>query len=98
MPPKRRVSDRRARSNANGQRRDDDRNMVRPNLASVDPRALLGAGAFVVGSRVRILGNGLHAGESATVEQQPGGVIPSAVVRTDSGHTRRVRTIDLEAI
>jgi len=28
----------------------------------------------------------------------PGGVIPSALVRTEGGRTRRVRTIDLEKI
>ena len=37
-------------------------------------------------------------GEAAVVESLPGGVIPSALVRTEGGRTRRVRTIDLEKI
>ena len=28
----------------------------------------------------------------------PGGLIPSALVRTEAGRTRRVRTIDLEPV
>ena len=71
---------------------------VRPNMATVNPQARLGAGAFVVGSRVLILGTGLYSGEAATVEALPGGVIPAALVRTDGGQTRRVRTIDLEPL
>jgi hypothetical protein len=47
---------------------------------------------------VRILGDGLYAGEAATVEAAASGIIPSALVRTDAGHVRRVRTIDLEAV
>ena len=37
-------------------------------------------------------------GEEAVVESIPGGVIPSVLVRTAAGRTRRVRTIDLEAL
>ena len=47
---------------------------------------------------MRIVGGGLYTGEIAIVESVPGGVIPSALVRTEAGRTRRVRTIDLEPI
>jgi hypothetical protein len=53
---------------------------------------------FVIGDRVRIIGSGLYSGEAALVESLPGGVIPSALVRTEAGRTRRVRTIDLERL
>jgi hypothetical protein len=46
------------------------------------------------GSRVQIA-SGLYAGEIAIVESVVGGVIPAAVVRTEAGRTRRVRTVDL---
>lgn len=46
------------------------------------------------GDRV-VIGSGLGAGELATVESVVGGVIPAALVRTDAGLARRVRTIDL---
>ena len=49
------------------------------------------------GSRV-IIGSGLGAGEIATVESVIGGVIPAALVRTDAGMARRVRTIDLTPV
>lgn len=62
------------------------------NLAAVAGRASIG-----LGDRVRIL-SGLYAGESAIVESVAGGVIPAAMVRTESGRTRRSRTIDLEPI
>ena len=45
--------------------------------------------------RVSIQGTGLYVGEVAVVESIAGGVIPAANVRTESGRTRRVRTIDL---
>src|SRR5918999_653436 len=74
-----------------------ERERDRPNLATVNPEARLGRGSFAVGARVRILGDGLYAGEAATVEAAGGGgVIPSVLVRTDAGRVRRVRTIDLE--
>jgi hypothetical protein len=50
--------------------------------------------AISVGTRARIA-SGLYAGEIATVESIVGGVIPAALVRTEAGRTRRVRTIDL---
>jgi hypothetical protein len=47
---------------------------------------------------VRIAGTGLYAGEAAVIERMSGGVIPTALVRTEAGRTRQVRTIDLEPI
>jgi hypothetical protein len=51
-----------------------------------------------VGDRVRIAGTGLYSGEIATIERLTTGAIPSAVVRTEAGRTRQVRTIDLEPV
>ena len=64
---------------------------------SIDLTALAGRASVAPGARVRIL-SGLYAGEIATVEAMAGGVIPAAVVRTETGRTRRARTIDLEPI
>jgi hypothetical protein len=72
--------------------------MVRPNLASIDVTAIAGRTGLKVGSKVLINGTGLYAGEEATIERLVAGVIPAATVRTGSGHTRSVRTIDLEPI
>ena len=47
-----------------------------------------------LGGRVQIA-SGLYAGEIAIIESVVGGVIPAAVVRTEAGRSRRVRTIDL---
>lgn len=47
---------------------------------------------------MRITGSGLFSGELATIDRLTAGVIPSAVVRTDAGRTRQVRTIDLEPV
>jgi hypothetical protein len=47
---------------------------------------------------VRITGTGLYSGELATIEKLASGAIPSAVVRTEAGRTRQVRTIDLEPV
>jgi hypothetical protein len=64
----------------------------------IDLTAGAGRAGVKVGDRVRIVGAGLYSGEIAVVESQPNGVIPSALVRTEAGRTRRVRTIDLEPI
>ncbi len=72
--------------------------MVRPNLVAIDLTAGLGRQNLKVGGRVRISGSGLYAGEEAIIERLVAGVIPAATVRTDSGGTRRVRTIDLDPI
>ena len=70
----------------------------RASLAVIDTTARLGRQGIVAGSRVTILGNGLYAGEIAVVERLVAGVIPAAVVRTEGGRTRQVRTVDLEPV
>lgn len=71
---------------------------VRPTVVSINLNAGAGQVGFSVGDKVRIVGTGLYSGEAAVIESFAGGVIPSAVVRTEAGRTRRVRTIDLERI
>jgi hypothetical protein len=66
------------------------------SVVSIDTTARTGRAGVVVGSRVRILGSGLYAGELAIVERLVSGPIPAAVVRTDAGRTRQARTVDLE--
>jgi hypothetical protein len=70
----------------------------RPQVATIDLSAQQGRTGLAIGSRVRIIGTGLYAGEPAIIERFAGGVIPAAHVRTESGKTRQVRTIDLEPI
>lgn len=72
-----------------------DQSIERPNLATINLAAGAGRGGFSVGDKVRIEGSGLFAGEVVTIERLSGGVIPSALVRTASGSSRQVRTIDL---
>jgi hypothetical protein len=74
----------------------DDAPYVRPTVAIIDVNAGKGRAGFSVGTRVRITGSGLYSGEFAVIERLANGVIPSAVVRTEAGKTRQVRTIDLE--
>ena len=69
---------------------------VPTTVVSIDMTAIKGRAGVVVGSRVRILGSGLYAGEVALVERLVSGVVPSAVVRTEAGRSRMARTIDLE--
>ena len=76
----------------------DDAPYVRPTVAIIDTTAGKGRAGLTVGGRVRITGTGLYAGETAVIERLSNGVIPSAVVRTEAGKTRQVRTIDLEPI
>lgn len=71
---------------------------VRPTVASINLSAGAGRSGLKAGDRVRITGSGLYSGELATIDRLTAGVIPSAVVRTDSGRTRQVRTIDLEPV
>jgi hypothetical protein len=68
---------------------------VRPNLATINLSAGAGRSGLTVGDRVRIEASGLHSGEIGVIERLSTGVIPSALVRTESGGTRQVRTIDL---
>jgi hypothetical protein len=76
----------------------EDAPYVRPTVATIDLNAGKGRAGLSVGSRVRITGSGLYSGESAVIERLSNGVIPSAVVRTEAGKTRQVRTIDLEPL
>jgi hypothetical protein len=71
---------------------------VRPTVANIDVTASKGRAGLTVGGRVRINGTGLYAGEIATIEKLVSGVIPAAVVRTEAGKSRQVRTIDLEPV
>ena len=61
---------------------------------SINLNAMTGRPGIRPGLRVQIA-SGLYAGEFAVVESVVGGVIPAAVVRTEAGRTRRVRTVDL---
>lgn len=73
----------------------DARALANANRAvTINLEAMVGRPSIVQGARVQI-GSGLYAGEIATVESVVGGVIPAAVVRTEAGRTRRVRTVDL---
>jgi hypothetical protein len=74
----------------------DEAPYVRPPVAIIDVNAGKGRAGLSVGARVRITGSGLYSGEFAVIERLANGVIPSAVVRTEAGKTRQVRTIDLE--
>jgi hypothetical protein len=71
---------------------------VRPTVASINLSASTGRAGLALGDRVRINGTGLYSGELATIEKLASGAIPSAVVRTEAGRTRQVRTIDLEPV
>jgi len=76
-----------------------DAPVVQPRTSvAIDTTALAGRKGLLVGARVRIAGAGLYSGEPGVIERFAGSVVPAAVVRTDSGHTRQVRTIDLEPI
>ena len=71
---------------------------MRPTVASINLSASTGRAGLKVGDRVRITGTGLYSGDLATIEKLATGPIPSAVVRTEAGRTRQVRTIDLEPV
>jgi hypothetical protein len=75
-----------------------DATYVRPTVASINLSASTGRAGLKVGDRVRIAGTGLYSGEVALIERLTTGAIPSAVVRTEAGRTRQVRTIDLEPV
>jgi hypothetical protein len=70
----------------------------RPTVVEIDTNAGNGRSDLSVGDRVRITGSGLYSGETAVIERFSGGVIPAALVRTEAGRTRQVRTIDLEPV
>jgi len=72
--------------------------IVPRTTVAIDATAGAGRSGLVIGGRVRIIGSGLHAGETAVIERFAGNVIPAALVRTEAGRTRQVRTIDLEPL
>jgi hypothetical protein len=67
----------------------------RPTLVTINSEAAIGRPGFRVGDHVRIESSGAYSGESAVIERLTGGPIPAAAVRTESGRSRQVRTIDL---
>ncbi len=75
-----------------------DPSYQRSGVVAIDLTAGSGRGGLAIGDRVRIIGTGLYAGESAVIERFAGSAIPSALVRTEAGKTRQVRTIDLEPL
>lgn len=75
-----------------------DAPVVRTSVVAIDLSARQGRAGLAVGQRVRILGTGLYAGEVAVIEKLGGSVVPAATVRTESGRSRQVRTIDLEPL
>lgn len=75
-----------------------DTQPVRSSVVTIDLTAMAGREGLKTGQRVRILGSGVYSGEIAVIEQFAGGVVPAAVVRTEAGRTRQVRTIDLERV
>jgi hypothetical protein len=72
-----------------------DESYERPNLATINLTAAAGKAGLRVGDRVRINSTGLYANEIGVIERLSAGVIPSALVRTEAGSTRQVRTVDL---
>ena len=64
-------------------------------VATINTQAGVGRAGIVPGLRVVIQGTGLYTGETAVVQSLVPGVIAAAVVKTDGGQTRRVRTVDL---
>ena len=76
----------------------DDAPYVRPTVATIDLNAASKVPDFPSGHASGSPGRVFYSGETAVVERLSNGVIPSAVVRTEAGKTRQVRTIDLEPI
>ena len=64
-------------------------------VATINTKAGVGRSEIVPGMRVIIQGTGLYTGETAVVQSLVPGVISAAVVKTEAGQTRRVRTVDL---
>lgn len=99
MPPRKRKVTYPPPRSSRGPRPDPTAAPIIPRTTvAIDPTAGVGRKGLSIGGRVRIIGTGLYAGEAATIERFAGSVIPAALVRTDSGRTRQVRTIDLEPI
>jgi hypothetical protein len=75
-----------------------DAPQVRSTVATIDTGAGRDTSGLQVGRRVRIAGTGPFSGETATIKKLISGVIAQAIVETDAGQSRRVRTADLEAM
>ena len=71
---------------------------TRSTVATIDVDAAKGRSGLVVGGRVRVTGSGPYSNETVTITKLISGVIAQAIVTTDAGDSRRVRTIDLEPI
>ena len=71
---------------------------VPTTVVAIDVNASTGRDGLKLGDRVRIVGTGLYSGEEAIIEKFVGTAIPAALVRTEAGRTRQVRTIDLEPV
>jgi hypothetical protein len=71
---------------------------VPTTVVAIDLHAGAGREGLKLGDRVRIIGTGLYSGEEAIIEKFAGTAIPAAIVRTEAGRTRQVRTIDLEPV
>ena len=87
-----------ATKSASAARLGSDPGYNRSNVVAIDLTAGGGRPGLAVGDRVRIVGSGLYSGESAVIERFAGGAIPAALVRTEAGRTRQVRTVDLEPL
>lgn len=75
-----------------------DTTYVPTTVVAIDLNAGTGREGLKLGDRVRIVGTGLYSGEEAIIEKFVGTAIPAALVRTEAGRTRQVRTIDLEPV
>jgi hypothetical protein len=69
-----------------------------PSLAVINLDAAMGRSDIFVGLRVSVPASAANPAETGVVERLVPGVIPAAMVRTESGKTRRVRTIDLAPV
>ena len=76
---------------------DPIRNAPINRAVSINLQAMTGRADIRAGQRVEITA-GLYEGETGMVESIVTGVIPAAVVRTEDGRSRRVRTIDLTPV
>ena len=98
MPPRKRAAPYRPPAQPARVRPAESPNYSGPNVVSIDMKARAGRPGLSVGDRVRITGTGLYSGEAARIDRFASGAIPSAVVTTEAGRTRQVRTVDLEPI
>jgi hypothetical protein len=93
MPPRKRPTP--APGAQGGRGRRSGLGPLRP-ATEIDVTAAGGRKGLAIGDRVTIAGTGLYSGDQAVIERFVGSVIPSALVRTTDGHSRQVRTVDLQ--